>query len=125
MEFLKSLSSQYSWHFCPSVWGLDSLTSPTLTTPTASSTDTHYTEGIHFSHLMRASPCPIQNNSFWSQFFSVIYSKPFMGKLVLLKLFRCAASGELLDHIGFYSYRCCGQPRHPGTPRGFITFLEG
>lgn len=106
--------------------GLASPTSPAaFNHPTISPTGTHCTEGIHLTDLMRASPCPIQNNSFWSQFFSVIYSKPLMGKLVLLKLFRCAASRELLDHTGLYSCRCCGQPRRPGTPCGFITFLEG
>lgn len=78
--------------------------------------------GIHLTHLMRGA---IQNNSFWSQFFSVIYSKPLMGKLVLSKLLRCSASGKLLGHTGFSSCRSCGQPRHPGTPCGSVTFHEG
>lgn len=67
-----------------------------------------------FNTPLRASPCRVQNNSFWSQHFSIIYSKSLMGSLVLLTLFRCGASGELVATLAAAATEAAAKPDAQG-----------
>lgn len=75
--------------------GLDCLVSPTAFTHIHQLRHGHpLHRGSHLAHLMRAAPCPIQDNSFQSQCFSVMCSEPLMVEACTLEVVQMWSQGE-------------------------------
>lgn len=86
--------------------GLDCLVSPTAFTRIHQLLHRHpLHRESHLAHLMSTAPCPIQDNSYQSQCFRVMYSEPLMVEACTLEVVQMWSQGDLVGHTGLFSCR--------------------